>query len=231
MPQERFMPDELKALVESGELTRDDLPLLHKADSLVAVDLMIKSGQMDVMGGPITPMGKMGSIFKSGARKAGLGRVPRGGGIVEGSGSPTVTSSLSHADDLPPNLTKVDKSEFNAAGKSSNVTKSSPSDAIKAGDEGAKRTSMFGGLNPESAKGNFPLPGNRKPVSAKDWEKAIQQLMKNQMGLSSKSASLNPNQELSIKHLEEIMKLTGGSGAKSVPGRGLMPGVTRRRPK
>lgn len=57
MADVRFTPDEIKQLVESGEMTEKDMGLLHPADQAVAADAMVKSGRMQMMGAPLLPPG------------------------------------------------------------------------------------------------------------------------------------------------------------------------------
>jgi hypothetical protein len=318
---DQLTPEEIKALVEAGELTKEDLKLLSPQESLMAVDLMTKtagrdgSAQMEVLGGPVMPpvggalatvgamigvgSGKLPS-FKSAwnkaapmtggaigvmtgkaighpwagwnvghevgkrlrfkdvgappsgsppkppskppldARKEGLGRVPRDGGIVEGSGGkPQISVTEGHQ---PPNLIRENKQDFHASGMSNTPklpiqgprgNRRSPMDEMSgSGPEAsaAMRTAKFGGLNPESASGNYPAGTGRAPQTAKEWEAVIKQLMSAKTSPASSKATFTEGQEWGISALEALLEQSGGSGADAVPGKGTRR-VSRRKPK
>jgi hypothetical protein len=318
MDPEQFTPEELQALADSGELTVDDLKLLSKQDSLVALDLLIKNGTAKAGGGPVMPpvggaLATVGSILGVGAAngkaiwnkaapqvggaigaiagksvghpwagwnagheigkrlkfsqlpsapgraggppskppldatKAGLGRVPRDGGIVEGSGGkPQITVTDSHP---PSNLIRENKQDFHASGmsnspipprQSSGPRRTSPSEEMASGGptaEAAQRNAKFGGLNPESASGQYPSPSARGFQNPTDWGKVVRELLKDGKSgnLTNKSTIGQSEGEMwSAKLMKEVQRVSGGSGAKAVPSRGTRPApkkTQRRTPK
>lgn len=65
MPGDRFTPDEITQLVESGELNASDLPLLHPADAKIAMPLLTRrdiDASGGVMGEPLMPPGMVKAI-------------------------------------------------------------------------------------------------------------------------------------------------------------------------
>lgn len=72
---DEFTPEELKLLVDSGELTEQDLLLLSKRDAQTAGMMMMEGGKVDVQGGLPLP----GPKLMSGAldlAKAGFNKLP-----------------------------------------------------------------------------------------------------------------------------------------------------------
>jgi hypothetical protein len=152
--EERFTPDEIKQLVQSGELQMDDLKLLHPADAKVALGIMssqkaddIPNAKLGAMPGP--PVGKLASALSGGAKP------PSG----------------------PPNVEKVSRAEFDQIGKpapsgtSGNVTKASPTESISGGDRITQI--LFGGA---SAVGSKYPPVKKPPMGPQDILQMIQNM-------------------------------------------------------
>ncbi len=64
MDEIRFTPDEITALVKSGDLTEQDLYQMNQDDAKVALGQMIDAGKIESMGQPLAPKGIVQSLGK-----------------------------------------------------------------------------------------------------------------------------------------------------------------------
>lgn len=153
-------PDHIKALLTEGGMDINELLLkLTPQEKKAALPMILntpefveKIQRMDApMGPPFGAFGRISTTIRSGAGKKGLGRIPRDGGIVKGSGDPKVSASLEHAQ--PPK---------------SNLHRESPLSSM---DEADKRKVMFGGMN---AQGSSFMKGGKALT-----REQIQQLIQN----------------------------------------------------
>lgn len=187
MPVEevRFTPEELKELVDSGDLNWDDLAKMNPADRAVGQKFLLAAdrpyGQTQgEMGGPIPPPWMVGLKKFSDAIGFGGGTPPavppsnviKQGNVTRpgpnGTGSPSVPSGpvdnpLDRANPYKGPMGNEDN--WRTLGpRTPKVERQSPTLNF---DEADKRKVMFGGAGNTDAKGKLVPPSQRKPVGRK----------------------------------------------------------------
>lgn len=210
-------PEMIKALVLHGGISLQDVfAKLTPAEKRSAVSLFDDpemEDQFEVLGGPIVPpMGRLATGAAQGMSRSGAGKSIADiaervkGGIqatFRGGGRP---KAIEFPPKTPTNLEKVSRSDFGKVGadKPMSGQRQSPLDDF---DEVAKRNVMFGGVKNPVSK-----PNARVPISSKS------------------TIGFSEGERRAMKLLEELEKLTGGAGTRSVLGKGTRK-IARRTPK